>query len=208
MNIIERLTNQIDRIQYDKERLREKLNQLTVAVEKQDRLKDDVYLQSSSLDVLSALIEKINEQNIEGMVKLVNQAISYIFDDREFTVYQQIEESRGVKTFNLFLIENKNGQEIHCNIRDHVGDGVRTIVGLMVLIYYLQVSGAHRFIVLDESLASVADCYLDNLFAFIRNIATQGKFVFLMVSHDVRVFPYVDNKYIMQNGRLTVYENS
>lgn len=177
-------------------------SKLDHSVETRDKLQDDVYLDVGANEAISILIEKVNERALGELVGLVNRAIGYIFDDRNFTFFHLIGQSRG-RILNFYLKEiEPNGSEIVADIRDAMGDGIRTVVGLMILIFYIKLTKSKRIIVLDEAVTSINEIYLENFFAFIRGVAKEGQFTFLIISHDPRFEQYVDHVYIMRKGRL------
>lgn len=172
-------------------------------VKKRDAFQLEVYYASASIEVFSYLIEKVSEGPIQKMMDLINEAVAFIMDDRQITISFEVNDMRNMKTLEFFVTEVKGEEIIKSSLSDSNGEGLRTIVGLMIIHFYLEVSKGIKLIVLDEAVSSsVADQYLINLFTFLKQLGERGGFTYLMIEHDPRIESLIDQRYIMNQGFL------
>lgn len=177
-------------------------NELDISIAAKKRAQSDIYYTAGAIEAITLIIEKVNEKSIDKMMGLVNDGMNIIFDDRTIWVEHEVKEFRGSSVLEFYSMEKKGEDVIRSNIRTSQGEGVRTIVGLCILHYYIEINKANRIIVLDEVVSAVADMYLINLFMFMKKLAEEGGYSYLLIEHDSRIDSYIDNKYIMQNGVL------
>lgn len=209
LKTVDKINKFLNRVEFVDQQIESLNKDLKAALKKEDALKKELVLDVGAIDVISLIVEKINESSISAMIDLVNEAISFVFDDRELEVKHEIVEARSKdrRAFNLFLYEKKGEQVIKSNIRTASGEGIRVVVGLMIVIFYVRVTGAVPLIGLDEVVSSVADIYIENLFTFLKKVGEESDIRYLFVSHDNRIDSFIDTQYVMQNGVLTEVES-
>lgn len=197
--------HRIDFLKSQKNRVEGKLNS---SLKKKEKLSQQLYLDTGALEALNVLIEKVNESSLVKLSDLVNKALPVIFDDRDFTFKHEIRNGRGGKSLHFLITERKpDGSTITADVRDAMGDGIRTTIGLIIIMFYLMITESNRFIALDEVVASVADEYVENLFMFLRSMGEKGGYTFLLVSHDPRIEPYVDRILRVKEGKFVKGES-
>lgn len=202
----QRLTKTLNRIEFLKQRLESFEDKLNYSLQKEKKLKRDLYLNAGAIETFSILVEKMSEISVNGLVKLINRALPFVFYDRNMKLVYEISTGRGsTKQVEFFILEEQDGITVKASVQESMGDGIRSFVGLMMLMFYLKVSGGVRLVVLDEAISSIADTYLPSFFEFLRNAAEEGKFVFILIAHDTeRIEPYMDSHYLMNRGTLQV----
>lgn len=156
-------------------------------------------LELTSLEQLTrAVADFFSSKYIEDLQYFVNQALVYIFDDESYSIRFEVNDKKLDKDLKIYLVDNiVNETEL-----SRCGDGVRGVVSLMMQIYILDKFNK-RYIFMDEALTEIADIYVDNLFNFLNKVVNEMKFNILLISHDVRFYPYFKNIYVVDDGNIT-----
>lgn len=202
ISVVENLTRLEEKVIFTKEQVDKLRDELDIKMTTKTKVLDELYLNGGALEVANFVLEKTNERNIDGMTKLIQRALSHIFTDRDFKVDHVINSLRGSKQLDFFITENKNGVEVRANVRDAMGDGVRSVVGIVIIHFYISITNSLPLIILDEVVSAVASRYIDNLFSFLELMGKEGDFIYLFISHDPRITPYVDKSYRMVDGSV------
>jgi len=203
MEILNQISKILNRAEFIERELSDKQLKLDLALKKRSDLDQEQYLVAGSIEVIKLVVEKISESSIEALVELSNEALKFIMDDRDIRVGFYIGEVRGSKTLEFYTVEKKGNDLIRSNLRTSTGRGIRTVVGLMMIHFYLEMGKLYRFVVLDEVISAIADMYLENLFVFLKKLGTEGGYSYLLIEHDSRIDSFLDKKYVMNNGTLT-----
>lgn len=176
--------------------------------QEQLRFEQSVERNSRAVSVLSILYEKLNAVGLTELVRLMTESLNTVFQDRNYEVYYEITDERGVNNLNFFLREKRGDEVIESNLKGEVGGGIRAITGLTCLVFYLLRMNGERVIIFDEALSQLADEYVEVLFELLKSFASQAGFRFLLVSHDARFKPYFDFLYRMKEDGYLVKEMS
>lgn len=155
-----------------------------------------------SIEVMKMAVELMAEKGIKVLEGILTEGLHAIFDDRNYSVKIEIDERGSVKTAEIILVEEGSFGRRETPLKDAVGAGVQTIVGLLLRVYFILVLKMRRFMVMDESLFAVSTVYLSNLFSFISQLKRAG-FEFLIISHDPRVMEYADHVYSVTMGEVS-----
>ena len=74
---------------------------------------------------------------------------------------------------------------------------------MILQVFYLGYLNQAPVLFMDESLSQVSSEYVPNLMSFIKELARQKGFIFVLVSHDTRIINYADKKYQVDQGIVT-----
>lgn len=155
------------------------------------------------------LVEKLVSISKINLETFLTFAMQQIFTDRNYTIKLNFKEDSKRPGLDLILEENGIEQEI----TDSVGGGILSTLGLLIQIYYIEVYGLTKTLFIDEGLKEVSKAdpanedskdYLQDILKFLKFLAEERDYTFVIVTHDTSVIEFADKVYTVKNG--TVYE--
>lgn len=168
--------------------------------------KESSVIQNASIDILKTIIDRMSEEHIERIVDLLTYALQTIFFDRAYTVEIQVGDKRNSKVAELVLVEEKDGTKIRSPFDGGIGGGVLAVVGFILQVYYLGYLNQASIMFCDESFSQVSAQYVPTLMGFIKELAEQEGFIFVLISHDERLNAYADRQYLIDAGEASLVE--
>ena len=171
----------------------EKLKQL-------QKEKDSLSIQGFAVDTLKEIMDKLSQEHVERVVALLSYALQTIFYDKQYSVEIVTSDKRNVKTADLVLVERKEDTVIRSDFNDSIGGGIMAVVGLVLQVYYTNLTGQAPILFLDEALTQVSVEYIPTLMEFIKELAYQKDLILVLVSHDDRLISYADKIYRVDDG--------
>lgn len=164
-------------------------------------LQGTISLYDTSIEVFKSLINKLSDKHISHLTVLLNNMLSTIFTDRNYSISMEVEDSRNTKVLNLYLVENSGTEfEIKTELLNN-GGGIQTLVSFTLQVYFILYFKQSPVLFLDEALSAVSTDYLDNLMVFIDSLVVKYNFIFVAVNHDPRFTPYAKSLYEISNGK-------
>jgi len=160
-------------------------------------------LANSSKLYLERAVDVVYRSQIGDLEERINQALRFVFDDREFRIKLEIDDARGNKAVRFLLEDSTTGAPLLTDLKDGQGGGVRTVVSILIHVYYLIQKKLEPILFIDEGYAYVAEEYEDNFFEFIKGLCHAQKFKLVIISHDRRFAEACDAEYRMDMGRLS-----
>ncbi|GAG98487.1 unnamed protein product, partial [marine sediment metagenome] len=171
-DLSEKVTALLTRVSFVEEEIERQQKGVSTAKLEIDRLEKVIDLNARAVAFMTVLFEKLNEKGLAVLDKLLEGALIRIFPERDYSVTHNIVMSRGANQLSFFLREVKaGGKVVVSNVRNAVGGGVRAVIGLVCLCFYLIKMEAERIIVMDEALSQIDDTSVDNLFDFMGSFA-------------------------------------
>jgi DNA repair exonuclease SbcCD ATPase subunit len=137
------------------------------------------------------------ERSIGELNERLNSAIKYIYFDRDFTVELTLEDKRGKSL--LILLKDEEGNEV--SLKDGTGMGVRTIISVILHMYYLNAKGSHVLLV-DEKYSYLSESYIPKFFEFLTRLCVAMDFKLIVITHDPRFFDYANKKIRVVSGEV------
>ena len=170
--------------------------------------RSSLLVQETSIKVIKEIIDSLSQEHIQRICDLITYGLKTIFYDRDYQIEVLLGDKRSNKTAELFLVEDKTNSDgtheiIRSSFNDSIGGGVVAVVGVILQIFYLGYLNQAPILFMDESLSQVSSEYVPNLMSFIKELARQKGFIFVLVSHDTRIINYADKKYQVEQGVVT-----
>lgn len=158
--------------------------------------------------VIKKLMGKLAEYGVDALSRVITEGLAVVFPERSYEVRVDVADKSNYKTLNFILIEQKEaGYTVECNIKNSVGEGVRTVVSILCQVYYISMTkGALRALFLDEALPTVHIDWIPNLFDLFKKLKEKMGFNFLLITHSKIVQEYSDAIYLCDNGNLILQE--
>ena len=97
------------------------------------------------------------------------------------------------------MYDDDNGNRISPDIKD-CGGGIRTVVGLLLQIFFLFHYNVEKILIIDEGLSQVSSEYLPNLFGLVDALAKKNHLKVLLITHDSRMTEYASRQYIVDGN--------
>lgn len=158
------------------------------------------------LVAVKLILEKITFENKARLELFATNAMQQIFTDKDYSIELEIKGDTKRPAINILLVENGIKQDI----KDSVGGGIITTLGLLFQIYYLEVYELNKIIFIDEGLKEVSKTnlnettvdYLTNLLNFLKALSQERNYKVVVVTHDESVKQIANQVYVVRNGEV------
>lgn len=153
------------------------------------------------------LLEKITYGNKVMLEAFATEAMQKVFTDKNYSIELEVREDTKRPAINILLVENGVKQDI----RDSVGGGIVTTLGLLFQIYYLEVYELNKVLFIDEGLKEVSKTklgadtnidYLSNLLQFLKDLSKERGYKIVVITHDESVREIADVVYRVKDGEV------
>ena len=177
------------------------LESLQELSEEQSKLSDNKALLEKSKPFIDDLIDKFSESSIKKLEDLLSLGLRRIFQDRNYRVEIKVTEKRSSKCADLYLIDDGHP----FLMRDScVAGGILVVVGFLIQTFYVANLDIAKVLFLDEALSNISTQYLDNFFAFVKELSVKIGLTVILITHDTRFLEYADRIYKVANGVYTL----
>lgn len=184
------------------EELNKEWNELTNELEElEGHLETSEKVQVACKALVEALT-KVNKTNLENFLTF---AVKTIFSDRNYEVKFILKEETKRPGLEFTLVEDG----IEQGITDAVGGGIISVLGLLSQIYFLELYGLEKVLFIDEGLKEVSGYnstgdinYLQNTLSFLKYLAENKGYMFVIITHDTYVKDIADVVYGVESGKV------
>lgn len=161
------------------------------------------------IKTIKIILEKLTLTNIVKLEKFLAYGMQQIFTDRHYDIKLLLKEDTKRPGIEIVLLENGKEQEI----TDSVGGGILSTLGLLAQIYYVEIYGINKIMLIDEGLAAVSKSdeetsesinYLNNVLMFLKYLASKRGYKFVIVTHETKVQQFADVVYKVNHGQLSL----
>lgn len=122
---------------------------------------------------------------IRSVEKLLTEGLADIFFDQNLSVRIETEDARGKIGVSVVTIsKEEDGKVIEGQAEEAFGGSVTTLESLLLRIAVIFRRQLRPVLLLDETLAAVADKYVDRAAAFLSTLSERLNLDILLVSHD------------------------
>ncbi len=167
-------------------------------LEKKLQITSELY---KNTEYASTYLEKvINEESEEftrEVQSVVNLGLETIFFDKD---YKSDFRTDGLSTAIHLVYTNEEGHVVDPDIRSNVGGGVRTVVGTILQVFFINYFEAEPLIFVDEGFSAIDSEYLPYFMGFIEELSNRWGLKLLLVTHDERITSYSKKVYMIDNG--------
>ena len=201
------LQNLIDSLEYTIKSSENLLNKEGIISERNKLTKEELQKKKDYLTFIKGAKEKyqiaINELYEESVVALqdtLNAALKYIMYDKNYSAKLILEDTRGTKSLSIVLVDEDDGFEI--DLKDGVGQGVRTIISFVLKSYYL-LNQNSKVLFLDEKYSALSAHYVPRFYEFIEKFCEDNDFIIVMISHIDNQIEHADKVYYLNDGVIS-----
>ena len=173
------------------------------AKELQKKLKEkEKYLSfiKTAKEKYTVAVNELYEESVVALQDTLNAALQYIFYDKNYKAKLVLEDKRGTKSLSILLIDEDDGLEV--DLKDGVGNGVRTVISFVLKSYYL-LNQNSKVLFLDEKYSALSVHYVPKFFEFIDKFCEENDFIIVMISHIDNQIEHADKVYYLNDGVIT-----
>ena len=145
-------------------------------------------------------VNELYEESIVALQDTLNVALKYIMYDKNYSAKLILEDKRGTKSLSILLVDEDNGFEV--DLKDGVGNGVRTIISFVLKSYYL-LNQNSKVLFLDEKYSALSVHYVPRFYEFIDKFCEDNDFIIVMISHIDNQIEHADKVYYLNDGVIT-----
>ena len=201
------IQNLIDSLEYTIKSTQNLLNKKEIIQENNKGLQEALVKEKDYLTFIKGAKEKyqvaVNELYEESIVALqntLNAALKYIMYDKNYSAKLILEDTRGTKSLSIVLVDEDDGFEV--DLKDGVGQGVRTIISFVLKSYYL-LNQNSKVLFLDEKYSALSAHYVPRFYEFIEKFCEDNDFIIVMISHIDNQIEHADKIYYLNDGVIS-----
>jgi len=155
------------------------------------------------LDLVATLIRSLIDQEVTEGVRAVEQlqteGLSAVFDDMELAVRADVSVKRGQVNVELLTLQKQpDGTVTEASSIDGYGGSVTTVQSVLMRIIVVMRRGMRPFLLLDESLAAVAESYVPAVGQFLAKLCERLDMDILAVTHNPALIDAAHRSYRLQ----------
>lgn len=183
-------------------------------IAKEDLVQGNINIVNSELDIkkeyltfikgakekYQAAITELYEESILSLKNTLNIALKYVMFDKNYSVNLVLEDKRGTKSLSILLVDEDNGFEV--DLKDGVGQGVRTIISFVLKSYYL-LNQNSKVLFLDEKYSALSSHYVPRFYEFMKKFCEENDFIIVMISHIDNQIEHADKIYYLNDGVIS-----
>jgi len=145
-------------------------------------------------------VNELYEESIASLRDTLNVALKYIMFDKNYSAKLVLDDERGTKSLSLVLVDEDNDFEV--DLKDGVGQGVRTIISFVLKSYYL-LNQNSKILFLDEKYSALSSHYIPRFYEFMSKFCIEHDFIVVMISHIDSQIEQADRIYYINDGVIT-----
>lgn len=201
------LNNTLDSLDYTIKSFTNLLKKEELFLESKKELENNIKEQKEYLEFLKGAKEKytiavneLYEESIGALKDTLNTALKYVMYDKNYSANLILEDTRGTKTLSISLVDDDDGFEV--DLKDGVGQGVRTIISFVLKSYYL-LNQNSKVLFLDEKYSALSSHYVPRFYDFVKKFCEENDFIIVMISHVDNQIEHADRVYYINDGVIT-----
>ena len=145
-------------------------------------------------------VNELYEESIGALKETLNVALKYVMFDKNYSANLTLEDKNSTKTLSISLINDDDGFEV--DLKDGVGQGVRTIISFVLKSYYL-LNQNTKVLFLDEKYSALSSHYVPKFYEFIKRFCEENDFIVVMISHISNQIEHADKVYYLNDGVIS-----
>ena len=145
-------------------------------------------------------VDELYQNSVGTLESMLNTSLQYIFFDKNYKARILLETVASRKELSLLLVDEDNGFEV--DLKDGVGQGVRTILSFVLKSYYL-LNQNSKILLLDEKYSALSSHYVPRFYEFMKKFCEEHDFIIVMISHIDSQIEHADKLYYINDGVIT-----
>lgn len=165
------------------------------------KLENSVEMLNRVGDLFRLLVDKEVIENAKTAQDLLTEGMQAVFDDLDLSVRSQVDIQRGKVSVELITVQKQSDGTITEGASlDAYGGSVSAVQSVFLRIVVLTRRGLRPLLLLDESLAAVAEHYVPRVGQFLAVLAERLGLDILAVSHNPAMVEAASQAYRIQKG--------
>lgn len=201
------LRNTIDSLEYTIKSCSNLLNKEEILKDRKVEIEEElnqkkeysVFLKGAK-EKYTVAVNELYEESIVALKDTLNTALKYVFFDKNYSANLELEDSRSNKSLSISLVDDDDGFEV--DIKDGVGQGVRTVISFVLKTYYL-LNQNSKVLFLDEKYSALSSHYVPRFYDFVEKFCEENDFIIVMISHIDNQIERADKIYYINDGVIT-----
>lgn len=173
--------------------------ELELETELEEKKKYLVFLKGAK-EKYTVAVNELYEESIVALKDTLNTALKYVFFDKNYSANLELEDNRSSKSLSISLVDDDDGFEV--DIKDGVGQGVRTVISFVLKSYYL-LNQNSKVLFLDEKYSALSAHYVPKFYDFVQRFCEENDFIIVMISHIDNQIERADRIYYINDGVIT-----
>lgn len=205
------MQNLLESIDYNIKSVEDLLNKRTYLATLEESTKKELLKIDDTIEFIKEsktyyvkAVDIMYEESIGSLKDTLNTALQYIMFDKNYKVNMILEDKRGGKTLDITLVDLDEDFEV--DLKDGVGQGVRTIISFVLKMYYL-INKDSKILFLDEKYSALSEHYIPRFFEFASQLLKEKEMTLVMITHDNRFIDYADKTYLINDGHVSIIES-
>ena len=201
------MQNLIDSLEYTIKSSKNILNKKEIIEETCKSISSEIDVKTQYLAFIKGAKEKyqiavneLYEESITALQDTLNIALKYVIYDKNYSAKLLLEDKRGTKSLSILLVDEETGLEI--DLKDGVGQGVRTIISFVLKSYYL-LNQNSKVLFLDEKYSALSSHYVPRFYDFVEKFCEDNDFIIVMISHIDNQIEHANKVYYLNDGVIT-----
>jgi len=177
---------------------------LTQQIAENDAKIQELENEDELLDLVANLIRRLIDgevtDGVKAVEKLQSEGLQEIFYDQDLSVRAEVEESRGKVSVTLLTQRRlKDGTVVEGIADQSFGGSVLTMQSILMRATVIFRRDMRPVLFLDETLAAVANKYLDRAAKFLSKLCERLDLDILLISHDEALINAAKNAYVVSD---------
>ena len=145
-------------------------------------------------------VDELYEESIGALKDTLNTALKYVMFDKNYSANLMLEDKNNTKILSISLVDDDDGFEV--DLKDGVGQGVRTIISFVLKTYYL-LNQNSKVLFLDEKYSALSSHYVPKFYEFMKKFCEENDFIIVMISHIDNQIEHADKIYYLNDGIIS-----
>lgn len=203
MEKLNQLLGSFDGLYSDFVRVQTIRNSETKKLDELHNIIDDLVSKQEVLDKVSELFRRLIDQEVIDNAKtaegLLTEGLKAIFDDLDLSARANVDVQRGKVSVELLTVQTENdGTQTEGLSTDAYGGSVTTVQSVLLRIVVLTRRGMRPLLLLDESLAAIAESYVPRVGEFLSLLSERLGLDVLAVTHNPALIEQAKTAYRIQ----------
>ena len=177
----EKLSNQRDFLEKEKEKVEIEI----------DELEEEILLLKKVEELFKFLLDEYVHKYAESFSRVVTEGLQTIFYDQDLDFNVNVTQKRGKVHIEFETVRGDHkGQAL-----ESFGGGVAAVESLLLRILVVLKTGLSKYLILDESISSLSEEYIENMGSFLRKLCSQLDMNILLITHNREFSEHSDSSY-------------
>lgn len=155
----------------------------------------NIDLRQKESEIFKRWLHDMLEENIESMEKLVTSGLNHVIHDQKlaFRIRQEVQYDRVSMKFGVEQLTDSG--TVEGDPINSFGGGAAVLISLILRVAVMSKMKMGNLLLLDESLAALANVYVPNAAAFMRQLSEKTGINILIVTHNPSFLEYAHTAY-------------